>query len=96
MDLKDPKKKVNIMKPKGSGVACDETCGCLSPCPGGVTCRCATGDTSERDGHRRCSCGDHCNCNPCSCDNAVAAGGGGVGKAFCKCGDGCTCATCSS
>ncbi|OMO59139.1 Plant EC metallothionein-like protein, family 15 [Corchorus olitorius] len=35
MDLKDPKKKLNV-KAKGTGVACDERCGCPSPCPGGV------------------------------------------------------------
>ncbi|KAH1120409.1 hypothetical protein J1N35_003569 [Gossypium stocksii] len=83
MKLKDPKKTVNIMKPKGSSVACDETCGCPSPCPGGVICSCAMGDTSETDGHRRCSCGDHCCYNLCSCDNGVATEGG-VDKAFYK------------
>ncbi|EOX98894.1 Plant EC metallothionein-like protein [Theobroma cacao] len=85
MDLKDSKRKVNVLKAKGIGVACDERCGCPSPCPGGVACRCASGDTSEVDGHRRCSCGEHCSCNPCSCTNAVA--GTGIGKAFCKCGE---------
>ncbi|OMP03260.1 Plant EC metallothionein-like protein, family 15 [Corchorus capsularis] len=95
----DLKKKLNV-KAKGTGVACDERCGCPSPCPGGISCRCASGDTSDADGHRRCSCGDHCSCNPCSCGEAheAAAAGTttGVGKAFCKCGDGCTCTLCSA
>ncbi|XWS39678.1 hypothetical protein CRYUN_Cryun18bG0075500 [Craigia yunnanensis] len=82
------------MKAKGSGVTCDERCGCPSPRPDGLACRCASGDTSEADGHGQCSCGEHCSCNPCSCVNAVA--GIGIGKAFCKCGDGCTCTTCAS
>ena len=39
MDLNDSKRKVDVIKVKGSDVACDERCGCPSPCLGGVACR---------------------------------------------------------
>nr|XP_043621970.1 metallothionein-like protein 4B [Erigeron canadensis] len=84
---------------RGSGVICDERCGCPSPCPGGVQCRCKSGGMQTSGGateeHKKCSCGQHCGCNPCTCSKATASSGG-VGKAFCKCDDGCACVTCSS
>ncbi|XP_052622203.1 metallothionein-like protein 4B [Lactuca sativa] len=83
---------------RGSGVICNESCGCPSPCPGGVACRCKSGGMQSSGGgdeeHKKCSCGEHCGCNPCSCSKESASGG--TGKAFCKCADGCTCVTCSS
>ncbi|KAF8406715.1 hypothetical protein HHK36_008807 [Tetracentron sinense] len=78
--------------------ACNDTCGCPSPCPGGQACRCTpSSETSTWEDpnmeHMRCSCGDHCGCNPCTC---TKTGISGAGKAFCKCAEGCTCATCGS
>ncbi|KAJ8764971.1 hypothetical protein K2173_010436 [Erythroxylum novogranatense] len=78
-------------------VACNDTCGCPSPCPGGEACSCRTiwqSSGGEGDGHNRCSCGEHCGCNPCTCPRSEVTSG--VGRAYCKCGDACTCATCSS
>ncbi|KAL2937577.1 Metallothionein-like protein 4B [Bienertia sinuspersici] len=43
--------------------------------------------------HKRCSCGEHCSCNPCTCSNTEVRG---TGKASCKCGSGCTCQTCAA
>ncbi|KAL1541203.1 metallothionein-like protein 4B [Salvia divinorum] len=79
---------------KGSGVVCDESCGCPSPCPGGTACSCKGGgaEGSTMD-HKKCSCGEHCGCNPCTCTKIT---GTGTGKAHCRCGTGCTCATCAA
>ncbi|KAF8013234.1 hypothetical protein BT93_I1178 [Corymbia citriodora subsp. variegata] len=76
--------------------ACDDRCGCPSPCPGGTSCRCATSGAEAGGGmgHKKCSCGDHCGCNPCSCGSATAATG--TGRANCRCGPGCTCVTCAT
>ncbi|OMO59138.1 Plant EC metallothionein-like protein, family 15 [Corchorus olitorius] len=76
------------------GAGCNDRCGCPSPCPGGVACRCKGSETSGAEAeHKRCSCGEHCGCNPCTCTKDPAAG---TGKLFCKCGSGCTCVTCTS
>ncbi|XP_057965977.1 metallothionein-like protein 4B [Malania oleifera] len=78
-------------------VVCTDTCGCPAPCPGGDVCRCvvvetgASGDPNME--HKRCTCGEHCGCNPCTCSKTEIAG---TGKAFCKCGPGCTCVTCTA
>ncbi|XVE66497.1 hypothetical protein DITRI_Ditri08aG0084200 [Diplodiscus trichospermus] len=76
-------------------VVCNDRCGCPSPCPGGLACRCSTSDVVTTSGtdHKRCSCGEHCGCNPCTCSKAEVAG---TGKLFCKCGAGCTCVACAS
>ncbi|KAK9666926.1 hypothetical protein RND81_14G221300 [Saponaria officinalis] len=71
-----------------TNVGCDQTCGCPSPCPGDHTCR---GEREEV--HMKCSCGDHCGCNPCTCLKEEVKG---TGKAFCKCGDACSCVTCAA
>ncbi|RYR41228.1 hypothetical protein HN51_017845 [Arachis hypogaea] len=71
------------------GARCNDRCGCSIPCPGDSTCRCASG--SEGGGetqHLTCPCGEHCECNPCTCPKTFAAGAG------CKCGPGCSCASC--
>ncbi|CAI9095964.1 OLC1v1032013C2 [Oldenlandia corymbosa var. corymbosa] len=88
------------MKP--SGVICDSGCGCPVPCPGGVSCRCASGGMGggaksgeEQSGeHKKCTCGEHCGCNPCTCDQGSNISG--TGKTHCKCGPGCTCVTCTA
>ncbi|KAL0331866.1 UNVERIFIED_CONTAM: Metallothionein-like protein 4B [Sesamum calycinum] len=67
------------MRGSGGGGACDNKCGCPSPCPGGVSCRCSMDDTTE---HKQCACGEHCGCNPCTCSKTEVKG---TGKAFCKC-----------
>ncbi|CAN1143188.1 Metallothionein-like protein 4B [Linum perenne] len=70
---------------------CNALCGCPVPCPGGNSCGCRGAD------HNKCSCGEHCGCNPCSCQKE--SGGGvmmRVGKAHCKCGSGCTCTACAA
>ncbi|CAI0471345.1 unnamed protein product [Linum tenue] len=75
---------------------CNAICGCPVPCPGGNACRCRTADTTKTagDGHNKCSCGEHCGCNPCTCQKAGVSTG--VGKAHCKCGAGCSCPTCTA
>ncbi|OAY37548.1 metallothionein-like protein 4B [Manihot esculenta] len=82
-------------------VACNDRCGCPVPCSGGTGCRCrivsetaSGGVGGVGDGHSRCSCGEHCGCNPCVCPKGSQTSG--VGKANCKCGSGCSCATCAS
>ncbi|KAK7293176.1 hypothetical protein RJT34_16038 [Clitoria ternatea] len=81
------------MADKGTGggvrgvVVCDNKCGCTVPCAGGSTCRCTSGDSGGA-GHSTCSCGEHCECNPCACPKTVAAGTG------CRCGADCSCASC--
>ncbi|PIA46728.1 hypothetical protein AQUCO_01500340v1 [Aquilegia coerulea] len=82
-----------------AGSGCNDRCGCPNPCPGGKSCRCETQTTSGGGGdtnmeHMRCSCGDHCGCNPCGCTKTDVRG---VGKAYCKCtAEGCNCVTCAS
>ncbi|KAL9332897.1 hypothetical protein Peur_073036 [Populus x canadensis] len=53
-----------------------------------------TGGEGEGAGHKKCSCGEHCGCNPCTCPRSVVTTG--VGKEYCTCGAGCACPTCSS
>ncbi|CAK9153902.1 unnamed protein product [Ilex paraguariensis] len=71
----------------GGGVVCNDRCGCPSPCPGGIACKCRSSETATGDDpnmqHRECSCGKHCGCNPCTCSKSVVSG---PGKDFCKCG----------
>ncbi|KAL2937583.1 Metallothionein-like protein 4B [Bienertia sinuspersici] len=43
--------------------------------------------------HKRCSCGEHCSCNLCTCSKTEVRG---TGKASCRCGNGCTCQTCAA
>ncbi|XP_057519319.1 metallothionein-like protein 4B [Amaranthus tricolor] len=77
---------------KGSSNAdCNDTCGCPSPCPGGHSCRCNTSGGEVE--HKKCSCGEHCGCNPCTCTKIEVKG---TGKDFCKCRSGCACATCAA
>ncbi|XP_030552699.1 metallothionein-like protein 4B [Rhodamnia argentea] len=80
---------------RAGDAACDERCGCPYPCSGGASCRCATsgGEAEGRMDHKKCPCGDHCGCNPCSCGLVVAVG---TGRANCRCGPGCTCITCAT
>ncbi|KAK9944393.1 hypothetical protein M0R45_009964 [Rubus argutus] len=74
---------------------CNDRCGCPTPCPGGLSCRCATRTVPGTvDDHKKCSCGEHCGCNPCTCAKSAATTG--VGKAYCKCGDACTCVSCAA
>ncbi|BAT84274.1 metallothionein-like protein 4A [Vigna umbellata] len=71
--------------------ACDNTCGCTVPCPGGSSCRCRSAATTAGGGdHVTCTCGEHCGCNPCSCPKTAAAGSG------CRCGSECACVSCRS
>ncbi|KAI8533271.1 hypothetical protein RHMOL_Rhmol11G0284800 [Rhododendron molle] len=106
--------------PRGRVVVCDDRCGCPSPCPGGLACRCkyvcinagvvlvqvvvyvmGRGDEENME-HKRCSCGEHCGCNPCTCSKTdiiittPSSAAAAAGKAFCNCGVGCTCLTCAS
>ncbi|KAK7256119.1 hypothetical protein RIF29_29554 [Crotalaria pallida] len=69
-------------------VVCDDKCGCSIPCSGDTTCRCTNANITAGSDHSTCSCGEHCECNPCSCPKTVAAGIG------CKCAPDCTCASC--
>ncbi|KAI3441153.1 uncharacterized protein J3R85_002386 [Psidium guajava] len=64
---------------RASAAACNDRCGCPHPCPGGASCRCTTsgGDAEGRMDHKKCSCGDHCGCNPCSCGLWSPSGRGG-------------------
>ncbi|GKV19066.1 hypothetical protein SLEP1_g29366 [Rubroshorea leprosula] len=79
---------------EGVVVVCDDRCGCPSPCPGGTACRCPTAEASAGGvEHKKCSCGEHCSCNPCGCDKTEVTG---TGKVYCKCGPNCTCATCAA
>ncbi|KAK7851315.1 ec protein iii [Quercus suber] len=78
-----------------SGMGCNDKCGCTVPCPGGVSCRCSSKDSTMSGGeHKTCTCGQHCGCNPCSCPESAEAGGAGRGS--CKCGAGCSCSTCQA
>ncbi|KAL2922092.1 Metallothionein-like protein 4B [Bienertia sinuspersici] len=43
--------------------------------------------------HKRCSCGEHCSCYPCTCSKTEVRG---TSKASCRCGSGCTCQTCAA
>ncbi|KAK1262279.1 hypothetical protein QJS04_geneDACA018986 [Acorus gramineus] len=52
----------------GTGGGCNEPCGCPTPCDGGNTCRCTGGSEAE---HAVCKCGEHCSCNPCTCEKGV-------------------------
>ncbi|XAR73063.1 hypothetical protein NMG60_11019925 [Bertholletia excelsa] len=52
---------------RGRGVVCDERRGCPSPWPGGLSWS-ADDPTIE---HSKCSCGEHCGCNPCTCTKRV-------------------------
>ncbi|XP_030461309.1 metallothionein-like protein 4B [Syzygium oleosum] len=80
----------------GTTAGCNDRCGCPNPCPGRDACRCTSiSKASGRDeAHKRCTCGEHCGCNPCSCAKAWAATG--TGRLHCRCGNGCTCATCAA
>ncbi|PON89908.1 EC metallothionein-like protein [Trema orientale] len=80
----------------GGVKVCNDTCGCPTPCPGGLACRCRTSETTSGVGaeHKKCPCGEHCSCNPCDCGRSAATAG--VGKAHCDCGPGCACVTCAS
>ncbi|RZC90596.1 hypothetical protein C5167_029724 [Papaver somniferum] len=78
----------------GGGKGCNEGCGCVVPCPGGQSCRCETSGGGDRE-HMKCSCGEHCGCNPCGCSEG-SQGSTGVGKTHCKCGPGCGCFKCAS
>ncbi|KAI3442422.1 uncharacterized protein J3R85_001173 [Psidium guajava] len=75
---------------------CNDQCGCPNPCPGGGACRCTSISEASGgdDGHKRCTCGEHCSCNPCPCAKMEAATG--TGRRYCRCGNGCTCATCAA
>ncbi|KAK9129221.1 hypothetical protein Sjap_009708 [Stephania japonica] len=86
------------MAGQGGQTRCNDRCGCPVPCPGGTSC-CASreiassgGDDSSME-HMRCSCGEHCGCNPCMCEKVPASG---VGRDFCKCSDSCACAACKA
>ncbi|EEF41472.1 metallothionein-like protein 4B [Ricinus communis] len=81
---------------RGGSIACNDRCGCPVPCPGGTACRCRISQAAggAGDAHSKCSCGEHCGCNPCTCPKGLETVG--VGRASCKCGPGCTCATCAS
>ncbi|XP_031383086.1 metallothionein-like protein 4A [Punica granatum] len=74
---------------------CNDQCGCPSPCPGGDACRCATKEsTAGGADHKKCPCGEHCSCNPCTCEKSQASSGSG--RPSCTCGPGCTCETCAA
>ncbi|XP_027169179.1 metallothionein-like protein 4B [Coffea eugenioides] len=79
-----------------SSGSCNTGCGCPVPCPGGVSCRCATGRREDDPSieHKRCSCGEHCGCNPCACPKGTNITG--TGRGACQCGVGCNCVTCAA
>ncbi|KAI9181393.1 hypothetical protein LWI28_014598 [Acer negundo] len=80
---------------RGSSGVCNDRCGCPSPCPGGLACRCASKEGMSDYKHEKCSCGEHCGCNPCTCSKTEIGGTGG--KVPCMCGVGCTsCTTCAA
>ncbi|XP_011040934.1 PREDICTED: EC protein homolog 2-like [Populus euphratica] len=89
---------------RGGTVGCNDECGCPVPCPGGTShnilpdnayrCSSMKATSGEGAGHNKCSCGEHCGCNPGTCPRSVVTTG--VGKAYCKCGADCACPTCSS
>ncbi|KAK2984446.1 hypothetical protein RJ640_026933 [Escallonia rubra] len=89
----DETRNIIIMADRVSAVVCNDRCGCPSPCPGGLACRCRSGGEEDPNmQHKECSCGEHCGCNPCTCPKTVT----GTGRASCKCGAGCTCVTCAA
>ncbi|KAK2665718.1 hypothetical protein Ddye_004292 [Dipteronia dyeriana] len=83
---------------RGSCGVCNDRCGCPSPCPGGLACRCASMEGMSDYEHKKCSCGEHCGCNPCTCSKTevTGTGTGTGGKVSCRCGDDCTCTTCAA
>ncbi|KAJ0967775.1 hypothetical protein J5N97_024692 [Dioscorea zingiberensis] len=82
------------MADRGTRV-CDELCGCEVPCPGGARCICGTTAATTTAGqHVTCSCGEHCSCNPCTCERSTARVG--TGRGSCTCGVRCTCPTCAA
>ncbi|KAF5751001.1 putative EC protein III [Tripterygium wilfordii] len=79
----------------GGSPVCNDRCGCPTPCPGGLGCGCRSSEsTLTGEEHRKCSCGEHCGCNPCTCGRNVELSG--TGKAVCRCGQGCSCDACAS
>ncbi|KAF4359666.1 hypothetical protein G4B88_000477 [Cannabis sativa] len=68
----------------GNMKVCDDKCGCTVPCPGGLACRCTPGEKvssgSSGDDHIKCSCGQHCGCNPCTCARSVVSTGKRSGR----------------
>ncbi|KAK1560681.1 hypothetical protein Q3G72_029589 [Acer saccharum] len=46
--------------------------------------RCACKEGISDYEHKKCSCGEHCGCNPCTCSKTEVAGTGG--KVPCMCG----------
>ncbi|KAI4375796.1 hypothetical protein MLD38_013622 [Melastoma candidum] len=77
----------------GRASGCNQHCGCPVPCPGGNSCRCPTGEAGAGIDHVTCQCGEHCGCNPCTCEKTSTAG---TGRANCRCREGCRCTTCAA